>query len=337
MNDTDLIFSVIVPVYNMEKSVKRCIDSVLHQDFPGFELLIIDDGSLDDSLKVITELSKTDDRITVFTKENGGVSSARNMGIKNAQGQWLVFADADDELEKECLWLFYNNRSDVDIIVANENLKAAKVEVLDDLNTQKLIYEMVDPRIESEDYISSPCSKAYKRSMVEKAGILFDEQLTNGEDTIFNVSALIHAGNVCFINEKGYKIYYNPDSATKSYHKKILDTDQHFLLKLKEILQNFNIFSEELYSAVVLNGFWVCMNLNIANSENPDAPTINQRKALMVKTIQKQPYNKEINNVSIHSNLSPLRKLIFLCIKYKFYQAAILLFLFKLSVTKYKT
>lgn len=90
--------SVIVPVYNVQKYLSRCIDSILAQTFTDFELLLINDGSKDNSGKMCDEYAKKDTRIHVFHKENGGVSSARNLGLENVQGEWITFIDSDDYL-----------------------------------------------------------------------------------------------------------------------------------------------------------------------------------------------------------------------------------------------
>ena len=95
MNITPKI-SVIVPVYNAEKYLHRCIDSILSQTFTDFELLLIDDGSKDGSGAICDEYAAKDNRVRVFHKENGGVSSARNLGLDNACGEWVTFVDADD-------------------------------------------------------------------------------------------------------------------------------------------------------------------------------------------------------------------------------------------------
>ena len=95
MNKTPTI-SVIAPVYNTEKYLPRCIDSILAQTFTDFELLLIDDGSKDNSGAVCDEYASKDERVRVFHKENGGVSSARNVGLDNAKGEWITFVDSDD-------------------------------------------------------------------------------------------------------------------------------------------------------------------------------------------------------------------------------------------------
>lgn len=90
------IISIIIPVYNAEKTLNRCVDSVLNQTFHDWELLLIDDGSKDRSMYLCDEYALKDKRIKVFHKKNGGVSSARNMGLDYARGEWITFVDSDD-------------------------------------------------------------------------------------------------------------------------------------------------------------------------------------------------------------------------------------------------
>lgn len=93
-----MLISVIVPVYNTKQYLPRCIDSNLNQSFTDFEILLIDDGSTDESGRICDSYAVKDERILVFHKENGGVSSARNIGLKNAKGEWVCFLDSDDEM-----------------------------------------------------------------------------------------------------------------------------------------------------------------------------------------------------------------------------------------------
>ena len=97
------LVSIIVPVYNAEKYLNRCIDSILSQTMTDFELLLIDDGSKDDSGRICDEYSEKDARVRVFHKTNGGVSSARNLGLDNAIGDWITYVDADDRCSYEYL------------------------------------------------------------------------------------------------------------------------------------------------------------------------------------------------------------------------------------------
>ena len=101
--------SVIVPVYNTEKYLHRCVDSILAQTFTDFELLLIDDGSTDSSGAICDEYAQKDSRVRVFHKENGGVSSARNLGLDKAKGKWVTFVDSDDWIKESFLNKLYIN------------------------------------------------------------------------------------------------------------------------------------------------------------------------------------------------------------------------------------
>ena len=109
--------SCIIPVYNTEKYLPRCIESVLAQTFVDWETLLIDDGSTDASGSICDEYAAKDERIRVFHKENGGISSARNLGLNYAQGEWIFFVDSDDSLPKTSLESLLSRSSDANIIV----------------------------------------------------------------------------------------------------------------------------------------------------------------------------------------------------------------------------
>ena len=112
--------SVIVPVYGVEKYIKKCIDSIISQTFNDFEIIIVNDGTLDNSINIVKE-SFNDERIKIFNKENGGLASARNYGINVAKGEYLFFVDSDDYLEKNCLEEMYNKiiEDNVDMVICD--------------------------------------------------------------------------------------------------------------------------------------------------------------------------------------------------------------------------
>ena len=119
-------YSVIVPIYNREKSIKKCVDSILRQSEKDFELILVDDGSTDNSLNICKDFEKTDNRIIVIHKENGGVSSARNAGIDVARGKYVVFVDSDDYVDNNYLDVFDKSNADFKIsgvIRVNEKRK----------------------------------------------------------------------------------------------------------------------------------------------------------------------------------------------------------------------
>lgn len=133
----DLI-SIVVPVYNVEKYLKKSIESILNQTYQNIEILLVDDGSTDSSGKICESFSKVDPRIRVFHKENGGLSDARNFGIEQMKGQYVAFIDSDDYISKDYVWKLYssikNNDSEVSIcsfLLVDEKGEKIKDELLD--------------------------------------------------------------------------------------------------------------------------------------------------------------------------------------------------------------
>lgn len=112
-----VIVSIVVPVYNAQRTLKRCLDNLLNQTFTDFEIILINDGSVDDSLMICESYSKLDDRIKLFSQENGGVSTARNLGIKVACGQYVCFVDSDDSVEVDFLEKLLHNAPEKDCLV----------------------------------------------------------------------------------------------------------------------------------------------------------------------------------------------------------------------------
>ena len=110
------MISIIVPIYNREKYLSECIDSILVQSYSDFEVLLIDDGSTDRSGEICDEYAQKDARIRVFHKENGGVSSARNVGLDNATGEWIAFVDSDDWVGEKYLESF-SGHLDADLVI----------------------------------------------------------------------------------------------------------------------------------------------------------------------------------------------------------------------------
>ena len=117
------LISVVVPVYNVEKYIDKCINSIINQTYKNLEIILVDDGSPDNCGKICDEYAKKDNRIKVTHKENGGVSSARNIGIKNATGDWLTFVDADDWIENNFVeqLLKIGNQENAEIVLCGYN------------------------------------------------------------------------------------------------------------------------------------------------------------------------------------------------------------------------
>lgn len=185
--------SVIVPVYNTEKYLHRCIDSILAQTFTDFELLLIDDGSKDNSGAICDEYAAKDQRVRVFHKKNGGVSSARNLGLDNAQGEWITFVDSDDWLQRNYLNSLYKVDEITDISSCYYKAFGWEKWIPQPLTDVTYKYEDIKDGIKQNimNFNVIWC-KLFKAEIIRTNNIRFIPQISYGEDTIFMYQFLVH-------------------------------------------------------------------------------------------------------------------------------------------------
>ena len=172
--------SIIIPVYNNEKYVEKCIRSVMEQTFRNIEIIIIDDGSQDDSVEILNRLAAEDKRIVLVHQENGGVAIARNRGLELAKGEYVTFIDGDDYVSKEYIALFYEmaEREQLDMIICGVRYVAEDGRVLRELIPDE--YQKMQ-REEWTFRISAICSHFYRRKIWEDYHIRFQPG-ERGED-----------------------------------------------------------------------------------------------------------------------------------------------------------
>lgn len=204
--------SVIVPVYNAQEKLRRCIESILRQDFTNFELLLMDDGSKDESGKVCDEYAAKDSRIYVLHKENSGVSDTRNQAIRLARGEYLQFVDSDDWLTPEATGLLVSTmeKQGCDLVISDfyrvvgERL-AHKGDIQEDgLLTRKefAAYMIENP---ADYYYGVLWNKLYKKSIIEKHKLIMDKEINWCEDFLFNMEYIRHVESVYALH---VPIYY---------------------------------------------------------------------------------------------------------------------------------
>lgn len=183
------VFSVILPAYNAEETVSHMIQAVLNQSFSDYELLLIDDGSQDQTLAVMRSFAS--ERVHVFHQENHGVSSARNHGIREANGEYLVFVDADDDLETDYLEAFFPLMQNADLGICSFAVRSASDQSVKQsvLKPQRIsASETVDRSLRFRDISSACWNKCFRRDIVLEHHLSFDETLTIGEDMLFLAS-----------------------------------------------------------------------------------------------------------------------------------------------------
>ncbi|MCO7723819.1 glycosyltransferase [Myroides odoratimimus] len=213
--------SVIVPVYNVERYLSKCIESVLRQQDVLIELILINDGSTDGSYVICEKYAECDTRIKIFNQNNRGVSAARNVGIKNATGDWICFVDADDWLEADCLKNVYTRNHDVDMIIARSYVNRNSIAREEKYPAQDKFYDNIfkgtDLFIDYSYLRGSVWGVLYKRDLLLSNKITFPLDLRNGEDSIFYTLCIIHARSITFANVFFYNIYEREGSASRSW------------------------------------------------------------------------------------------------------------------------
>lgn len=230
--------SIIIPVYNVEKYLDSCIESILSQQVKDFELLLVNDGSRDSSLAICNRYASKDNRIKVFDKPNGGVSSARNLGLDNATGEYIMFVDADDRLVPNALEMFLPYTPDYDfvrmnIMMLNSNGSSKKLHLVATEDKK----EAMDLSI-SNAIIVGPCSALFRRSLFEEHNIRFDTELQIGEDWIVSTQLLYHAKSFIFLPEKVAYIYDKSNEASCTNSLSFTKGIQHYyaLQKLEALV-----------------------------------------------------------------------------------------------------
>ena len=213
MNDVKI--SVIVPIFNAEKYLDSCINSVLEQTYSNWELILIDDGSTDKSGIIADEYKRRDTRIHVIHQENAGVSSARNRGLDVASGDYISFLDADDEFTPDCLEKLMNAaiRSNVDIVAAKYCGEVSS----NIINAQDSIWRGEDALKHSlmdDPFTYLACTKLFRRSIIGETR--FSSELRVSEDTYFLFHLLCKRPSFLPIQEEVYIYKHNPDSVTRA-------------------------------------------------------------------------------------------------------------------------
>lgn len=267
--------SVIIPMYNAEKHIRKCLDSLLIQQGAQFEFIIVDDGSTDNSFSICKEYSLKDERIRLIHKENGGSVSARNTGIEIAEGRFIAFADSDDYVDDNYLNDFINlaNSMDADIVVKPYVIETNGSAVQKQLNFEAGLYQgdkkrainrgilATDIRGEKSIY-SSLWGKLFKSSLVKQYYRMVSNRIREGEDLIL-VAACCTRANTIFLDSDSTTYYHyvqNDGQVTRNYDPHYEERLPHLydcIIRLNEMvrIEEFNCQFEKLVMFYTCKGF----------------------------------------------------------------------------------
>lgn len=229
-------YSVIIPVYNAEKTIKRCLDSLIGQNFENIEILLVNDGSIDRSGNICREYAKRYGFVRYFEKKNGGVSSARNLGLDYAEGEYILFVDSDDWVSnsyfKTIDTLLTEDDYDYVIfshyIVSDSISKEVRLPYRSSDNTAKVMSYISEAMCRK--YINSPWAKVYRRKIIKEYNLRFNGEISIGEDRAFNLRYVLHIESIVVSD----KLLYYVDIGNGSSLSRIVHFDLDEQIKKAE-------------------------------------------------------------------------------------------------------
>ncbi len=218
MENESIKVSVIVPVYNVQKYISDCVQSIVGQDYHNIEIILVDDGSPDNCPQIIDQLAATDGRISVIHKANGGVSSARNAGIIKASGEYIMFVDGDDWVDADYVSYFLSlvKTYHCDIGMNKNNYHTGKTKSTD--NIYSVSAEKAIEWIYSDEIFVAVWNKIYSRKLITDFYIKFNEEIWYGEGMLFNIECLQRVDAVAIGEKAVYHQTFNPDSAMRKFN-----------------------------------------------------------------------------------------------------------------------
>ena len=240
--------SVIIAAYNIEKYIQRCIESVVNQSEREIEIIIVNDGSTDNTLNIINKVNELDDRIIVINKKNQGLIEARKTGLKYANGEFILFLDGDDWLENNCIEELYKTANDkkADVVLYNAYMVYDDRKEIFDTFIEKFIDDIKKNPVKNLLLLNiSPTiwSKFIKKSFLEENNIEFPQNISYAEDLAAVLNIFINKPKIVCNEKRFYNYYQRNDSISNKISSKVLEIDDAIQF-IKEKLVEMNIYYE---------------------------------------------------------------------------------------------
>lgn len=322
--------SVIIPVYKVEKYLRRCIDSVIGQSLTDIEIILVDDGSGDTCPAICDEYAEKDKRITVIHKKNGGLSSARNAGLEKCRGEYVFFLDSDDWIDLDGLERLVSVADEQGVSLLRFRpfrsfwpnlpddapcLYGDDRELRDGYYSEEDVKNEVIPRLLATSSLSlgpilSACTGLYRKELLTDNGISFDEDVKYSEDIIFSARTVLAAGSFYYVGEAGvYHYFYNPDSISKSIRTDRIDAARRLVSVCNE---RFRGVSGGIFDRQIDLLRWNCI-LNCLSDRRFISDRKERRK--FIKTILSDPLVKDTRLVTRGLRVSFRTRCLMLCVK----------------------
>ena len=275
------LISVVIPVYNAEKTIAKCIDSVLAQTYQEFEILLIDDGSTDNSGTICQDYANKDARIRYIKKENGGVSTARNRGIDEAKGEYITFIDSDDWFENNTLETLLSaaRKHSADLVIPRTRMVFCKpngefekdVYNDDDFDLVVTKDEIVDSfeKLRQSWALYSTCGRLYKKSLLIQNNVYFDTTVKVLEDLCFNLNYIEHIDSLSHISDVLYNFYVlgiENYAYKRNYRDYIISNEQVYIYLNRFLDRHQMKMTVSQYDFLI--GYWILAINSVMNSSD---------------------------------------------------------------------
>ncbi len=331
--------SVIVPIYNVEKYLDRCVDSLINQTLKDIEIILVDDESPDNCPAMCDNYSKQDSRIKVIHKKNGGLGFARNSGIDNALGEYVAFVDSDDYLDLDFYEKLYNSAKDngaqiclAGMTVVNKGNKTSRENIFSnqvfdkDEVLKKLLPSTLGSDENNEGFSSmSTCIGIFSLTLINENNIRFvSEREYISEDAIFDIDIYQKAERVSFIDSTGYYYVYNRASLTNSYKPERFYKIKELCRYELDLLKGspvYEICKVRIYSTFLGNLRAMLKQEAIHGKETGNIKLIKERMKQIVNDVFLQNVLSEYN----YSNLPNKQKISCICLEKKWWRLTFLL------------
>lgn len=322
MNDSPL-FSIILPIYNVEKYIDRCMNTILNEEFNDYEIILVDDGSTDSCPKLCDGYGAFSEKIKVLHKKNGGLSSARNAGLSIATGKYIFWLDSDDYLPMGALnrlgEILYKN--DVDILKFNYMRQPNNITIKSILKpgnyNRTQIEEVVIPLAlkNTSEFIMSAWSHIYKREFIKRNNLSFvSERQIGSEDYLFSLHAFLTANSLLAIEHVLYNYDYREGSLSQKYRENLIEKYRQLYISMQKLLLRYQVpdcYFQMLRYFYVWNCYYVLIfnEMRITHNHNKKDRDVNIRQLLCQREL-----TTALKSISIQGS-SLKRKLIYILMR----------------------
>ena len=311
--------SIIVPVFNVEKKLTSCVDSLLNQTFEDIQIILINDGSTDKSGSICDEYSNIDKRVQTIHTKNSGVSIARNIGLKYAQSIYVMFVDSDDRVESSLVEKLVNKaiNEEVDFAMCGYNkvfISNDEIKTVQRFSCKPYSGDVVGFIENIEDYVGipllqGPCWKLFRREIISLHNIIFPEKMRYGEDAIFVYTFLKYVKHIKIIDEELYNYnVYDSESLSRSFREDKYEINLYLMHTLKQLLISCNVEPDEAFFNQQVCGYYISYLGEMWRSVDKKKRTL--RYEVIYKANEKQETNQAF--IALANNSIQNRVLFFL-------------------------